>query len=78
MRHAIERLTFMRVFRFDGEKVEADDDTWTIDYMRDVSAAYRWEGERLKAGYEALHAETEKLVASGRNTLAEYYAQSKQ
>jgi hypothetical protein len=78
VRHAIERLTFMGVFCFDGTSVRANDDTWTIDYLREVSAAYKWEGNRLNVVAEAFNRETERLLASGCNTLAELEAQTKQ
>jgi hypothetical protein len=78
VRHAVERLTFMGVFCFDGEKVKANDDTWTIDYLREVSAAYKWEGDRLKFEADALERDMNRLRASGCNTLAELEAQTKQ
>jgi hypothetical protein len=78
VRHAIERLVLMGVFFFDGEKVWANDDTWTVDYLSAVAAAYKWEIERLKAKAAAFERDTDRLLASGCNTLAEYEAQVKQ
>ncbi|MGF6737365.1 hypothetical protein [Paraburkholderia atlantica] len=78
VRHAVERLTTMRVFCFDGEKLWANNDTWTADYLQKNMAAWKWEMERMNADIDASHRHLAMLESSGCNTLAEFDAQTKQ
>ncbi|WP_233882050.1 hypothetical protein [Paraburkholderia flagellata] len=77
VRHSIERLAAMNVFIFDGEKVQANDVTWTIDYLQNIQAAWEWEMGRMNADLEQSRRHLAMLEESGCETLGELEAQAK-